>query len=126
MLIPFTIVCKDKETVSTMDNNTMQEKQEKIEKEIENLYEENLENLLDGIIGDMIPIPPSPPTDEELTITFWDKLSFFWSLPLSIKWEVFKDHVKEHKLSYGSGCTAVAAVAVLNSYYFLYYKKRNG
>jgi hypothetical protein len=93
---------------------------EEIEK-ISDELESELGDFLDDLEKDFeeIEIPEIPDEPEE-DIGFWTKLKIFWSLPFSIKAELMKDHVGDHKLAYGAGTITLIGAIVG----FIVYRRR--
>ena len=104
------------EIVEAITNNELDDTPQVLEEMLEesNAAEAELAGILEDMIDNMVPPPPPPPTEEDLRISFWDKLKMFWSFPMAMKWELFTDHIKDHKIGYtiGSGLTIATGIAL--------------
>ncbi|MBU1008063.1 hypothetical protein KKA53_03220 [Candidatus Dependentiae bacterium] len=85
----------------------------------QNLNEQDLDDIFNQVANNVI-TELLPQTEEEIVLSALEKFKLFWDLPLSIKWELSKEHIKTHQIAYGTSASGAALAAA----YLLYYKKR--
>jgi len=90
-----------------------------VEKEPTKKTDENIEINMDDLFDELNELDEKEKI-EKIKISLKDRVLIFWALPLSQKAYLFKEHVKKHKIAYGT----TAAIILFGTVYFIVRKPK--